>query len=111
VTGGRFKSEPVSYDDDVDQNMLAAYTASGKNFLPGLSAGSACTILTVVPTVNTNVGTANAIAVALGLNLVAPRVTGLMTFDRVHLNPDSAQRWSAAFFEEAGPQIRTCLSK
>jgi hypothetical protein len=61
--------------------------------------------------VKTDVGTAKAIAVALGLNLVAPKLAGLATFDKVHLDPESAQRWSAAFFEDAGPQIRKCLSE
>ena len=111
VTGGPFPSEPVSYDEDIDQKMVVSYTALGNEFLPSLSADRACTILTIVPTVKTGVGTAKAIAAALDMNLVAPRLTGLMTFDKVHLDPESAQRWSAAFFEEAGPQIRKCLSQ
>jgi hypothetical protein len=111
MTGGPFTSEPVSYDDDIDQNRLASYTALGKEFLSSLSADRACTILTIVPTVKTGVGTAKAIAVALGLRLVAPRPAGLITFDHYHLDPASAQRWSTAFLEEAGPQIRKCLSE
>ena len=105
----RFPSEPASYDEDVDQHLLASYTALGKEFLPGLSADRACTILTIVPTVETGIGTAKALASTLGSNLVAPRLEGLVTFDQVHLNPESAQRWSAAFLDEAGPQIRKCL--
>jgi hypothetical protein len=111
VAGGRFTSEPVSYDQDINQNVLASYTTLGKEFLPSLSADRACTILTIVPTVKTGVGTAKAIAAALGLNLVAPRLAGLITFDQSHLDPESAQRWSAAFLEEAGPQIRKCLNE
>ena len=111
MTGGRFTSEPVSYDEDIDQNILASYTALGNEFLPSLSADRACTILTIVPTVKTGIGTAKAIAAALGFNLVAPRPPGLVTFDQVHLDRQSAQRWSAAFLEEAGPQIRNCLSE
>jgi hypothetical protein len=111
VTGGRFTSEPVSYNEDVDQNRLASYTALGNEFLRSLSDDRGCTILTIVPTVKTDVGTAKAIAVALGLNLVAPRPAGLITFDQVHLDPESAQRWSAAFLKEAGPQIRNCLNE
>jgi hypothetical protein len=111
VTGGRLTSEPVSYDDDIDQKMAASYTALGNQFLPSLSADRACTILTIVPTVKTGVGTAKAIAGALGLNFVAPRLGGLITFDHYHLDPESAQRWSAAFLEEAGPQIRKCLTE
>jgi hypothetical protein len=111
VTGGPFPNEPVSYDDDVDHNVLGSYSALGNEFLTSLSADRACTVLTIVPTVKTRIGTAKAVAVALGLNLVAPRLPGLITFDQVHLNPESAQRWSAAFLEQAGPQIRKCLSK
>jgi len=111
VTGNRFTSKPVSYDDDINQNKLASYTALGNEFLPGLTADRTCTILTIVPTVKTDVGTAKAIAAALDLNLVAPRPVGLITFDQVHLNPESAQRWSAAFLEEAGPQIQKCLNE
>jgi hypothetical protein len=111
VTGDRFTSEPVSYDDDIDQNKLASYTALGNEFLPALTADGVCTIFTIVPTVKTDVGTAKAIAHALGSNLVVPRLAGLRTFDGVHLDPESAQRWSAAFFEWAGPDIRKCLSE
>jgi hypothetical protein len=111
MTDNRFPSEPVSYDEDVDQHLLASYTALGKEFLPGLSADRACTILTIVPTVKTGIGTAQALASKLGSNLVAPRLSGLVTFDQVHLDPESAQRWSAAFLEEAGPQIRKCLGQ
>ncbi len=111
VSGGHFSSEPVSYDDDIDQKMVASYTALGREFLPTLSGDRACMILTVVPTEKTTVGTAKAIAAALNLNLVAPRLEGLNTFDHVHLDQDSALRWSAAFLEEAGPQIRECLNQ
>jgi len=61
--------------------------------------------------VGTSIGTAKAIAAALGFNLVAPRPPGLVTFDHYHLDRQSAQRWSAAFLEETGPQIRNCLSE
>jgi hypothetical protein len=108
---GRFTSEPVSYDDDIDQKKFASYVAVGKEFLPSLSVGPMCTILTILPAVNTDVGTARAIASALGRPFVAPRVPGLMTFDGYHLDPESAQRWSAAFLEQAGPQIQQCLGE
>ena len=111
VTGSGFKAAPVSYDDDIDQNELASYTALGKDFLRNLPVGRECTILTIVPTVGTSIGTAKAVATALGFDLVSPRLPGLITFDHYHLNRQSAQRWSAAFLEEAGPKIRNCLSE
>ena len=111
VTGGPFPTQAVSYDDRIDHKMLPAYTAAARKFLPDLTAEHACTILTIVPTVETRIGTANAIASAVGWKLVAPRLSGLTTFDKVHLDEESAQRWSAAFLEEAGPQIQKCLSE
>ncbi len=110
TVGSGFKSEPVSYEEDIDQKMLASSIPLGKEFLSGLPVDRGCTLLTIVPTVKTDLGTAKAIAAALGLNFVEPRVPGLMTFDGSHLDPESAQRWSAAFLETAGPQIQKCLS-
>jgi hypothetical protein len=111
VTGDRFTSAPVSYDDEIDQKKLADYVAAGEKFLPGLSVDRTCTILTILPAVNTDVGTARAIASALDRPFVAPSVPGLMTFDGYHLDSGSAQRWSAAFLREAGPQIQKCLNE
>jgi hypothetical protein len=110
MTGGQFTSEPVSYEENIDQNILASSTPLGKEFLSSLPVERGCTILTIVPKVKTDLGTANAIAAALGLSLVEPRLPGLMTFDGSHLDPESAQRWSTAFLEIAGPQIQKCLS-
>jgi hypothetical protein len=111
VIGNRFTSAPVSYDDSVDQNKVESYTALGKDYLPSLSPNRGCMILTIIPTVKTEIATAKSVAAGLGLNLVAPRLDGLITFDHVHLDTDSAQRWSAAFLDDAGPQIRKCLNE
>ena len=96
----------MSYDESLNQQKLATYTTLGKEYLSGLTADPACTILTIVPTVKTEIGTAQALALALGFKLVAPRLDRLATFDQVHLDPESAQRWSSAFLEQAGPQIQ-----
>jgi len=108
---GRFRGAPVSYDENIDQKKFADYVAAGQKFLPSLSGDPQCTILTVLPAVNTDVGTARAIASALGRPLVAPTLPGLMTFDGYHLDRESAQSWSAAFLAQAGPQIQNCLSE
>jgi hypothetical protein len=111
ATGGPFPSAPVSYDENIDQGRLASYTALGSEFLRTLSVNRGCTILTVIPNVKTDLGTSEAVAAALGSKLVVPTLPGLVTFDGYHLNPESAQRWSAAFLDEAGPQIRKCLGE
>ncbi len=108
VTGGPFPNEPVSYIDRVDPKAVASYIAAGRIFLNQLPSERACIILTVVPTAGTPMGTARAVAAGLGLKLVAPRLDGLGTFDKVRLDPKSAQRWSAAFLEQAAPEIQQC---
>jgi hypothetical protein len=90
---------------------VASHAAAGRNFLNRLPSGQTCTILTVVPAVGTPMGTAKAIAARLGLKFVAPQLQGLMTFDKVHLDPQSAQRWSAAFLEQAGAEIQQCVQE
>ena len=109
VTGRGFTSKPVSYDQSVDQSVVEAYTTAGNEFLSHLPVRRECVILTMIPTVNTSIGTAKAIASAMGLRLVAPELAGLGTFDESHLDRQSAHLWSTAFIEAAGPQIRNCL--
>ena len=100
---------PVSYDPVVDQETVNKYVASGRDFLSHLPVKRECVVLTQIPTVGTRNKAAVAVATALGINLVAPEPDGLQTFDGVHLERSSAERWSKAFFEAAGAQIRGCL--
>ena len=105
--GGR----PVSADPDTDQSMLETSTASGRDFLSRLPVEHECVIFTIIPTVRTKIGTANAITAALGLRLLAPELDGLQTFDGSHLDQASAERWSEAFLRAAAPQIQKCLDR
>ena len=103
------KVVPVSYDPVADQNAVKANIASAVDFLRRFTQKK-CVILTIIPYVGTDIGTAKAIASGLGLKLVTPeKVEGLQTYDGFHLDQPSAQRWSQAFFETAGPEIRSCL--
>ena len=111
AAGGRFRSKPVSYNLEPDPKVVEAYVQRGREFLSRLPVRRECTILTMVPTVNTDIGTAKAIASALGRPLVAPELPGLDTFDESHLDRRSAQLWSQAFVEQAGPRIRQCVDE
>lgn len=110
VAGGTFREADVGYDPSVDSAKVASYVARGQEFLPTLKADRSCVILTIVPTVQTAWGSARAIAAGLGTPFVAPQPEGLRTFDAIHLDRPSAERWSAAFFAEAGPVIERCLA-
>lgn len=106
---GRQRITPVSYDQSVDQAVVSSNTAAAIDFLSHLPVKRDCVILTMTPTVGTKIGNANAIAKALGETLVAPEIPELQTFDTSHLQQESAERWSAAFFQLAGSKIEACL--
>jgi hypothetical protein len=102
---------PVSYDARVDQSVVDADTAAAIDFFKRFAQGK-CVILTMVPSVETKIGKATAIAKGLGATLVTPgSLEGLKTKDGHHLDQPSAERWSEAFFQAAGPEIRSCLEK
>jgi hypothetical protein len=105
------KISPVSDDQNVSQDIVDSNVATATDFLSRFAEGK-CVILTDVPFVETNIGNANAIAKGLGANLVAPAsLEGLQTFDGIHLDQPSAERWSKAFFSAAGPEIQSCLEE
>jgi hypothetical protein len=105
-------NEPVSFDETVRQDDVDRGATAAKGFLKEFTQGK-CVILTQVPTVETRIGYAKAVAAALGMKLVTPDVPGetLETGDGSHLKAASAERWSEAFFEAAGPEIQSCLEK
>jgi len=101
----------VSYDQIVNQNVVDSNIAVAIDFLSHF-AQDKCVIFTSVPYVGMKIGNANAIAMGVGAKLVAPEFSkGLQTVDGSHLDRPSAERWSGAFFLEAGPTIRSCLEE
>lgn len=107
---GRGNAAPVSYDAVVDRNLANASIATAVDFLSRFTRKK-CVILTIVPTVGTQIGIAKAIASGVGLPLVTPGIVeGLRTRDGSHLDEPSARRWAQSFFQMAGPEIRSCLN-
>ena len=101
----RGRIEPVSYDQNFDRNEVVEDLPSASDFLSALPIKHECVILTMVPAVNTQSAFTNDLAKELGMSVVAPRLDGLQTFDGSHLDRESAERWSKAFFQAAGAQI------
>jgi hypothetical protein len=105
------RERQVSYDQQIHEREINDAVAIGRTFLSELPVKTECVILTVVPTVDTKLSVANAIASGLGKTLVVPQhLDDLQTFDGTHLEQASAERWSEAFFKTAGPQIQKCLA-
>jgi hypothetical protein len=111
MEGGPRIVVPVSFDDVVSRDVVDRDTAAAIDFLHRFTRGK-CVILTLVPHDGTRVADANAIATALGMKLVTPDVPeGIQMMDGHHLAGPSAERWSQAFFEAAGPEIRSCIAQ
>jgi hypothetical protein len=109
--GGTFNGEPVSDNPVIDHASVQREATLGREFLQRLPIKPECAILTMVPTVETQGAAASALAEDLKLELVAPALDALQTFDGSHLDHASAEHWSRAFFDAAGPRMEQCLSE
>ena len=109
-TSGTPPKKPSRVSDSApgDLEHLPHYVDVAREFISGLKVDRQCVVLTIVPTVDTKRAEAQAIAEALGVLFVAPRIDDLSTFDGSHLSVESAARWSAAFMEAAGPVLERC---
>jgi hypothetical protein len=105
------KFTPVSYNEVVGQDVVNRNTANAIDFLRRFANGK-CVILTLIPSAGTKSAEAEAIAAGVGMKLVTPgKLEGLQTWDGFHLDRPSAEHWSRAFFQAAGPEIRSCLDE
>lgn len=106
-----FKAAPVAEGEapQADRDHWKRYAALGDEFIRHLPVDRRCVVLTIAPWQATKLSEARAIADALKLDLVAPQVPELRTLDGDHLDRASAERWSASFFEAAGPRLQQCI--
>jgi hypothetical protein len=102
------KPDVVADAPPSDQDQWPTDVIIARQFLARLPVDRGCVLLTLVPSPTTRRAEAEAIADALALPLIAPRIDGLTTFDETHLDAASAERWSSAFLEAAGARIRQC---
>jgi hypothetical protein len=106
------KPAPVSYDEAISPDVVKNETAAAISFFSHQDVKPECIILTMVPAVETKIGNANAIARALGMDLIVPEnIDGLQTFDGSHLDQPSAERWSRAFLQAASSRFQSCLER
>ena len=109
-TSGTLPNDPSGVADGgaSDVERWPRYIELAREFVGQLKVDRQCIVLTIVPTKDTKRVEAQAIADALGVSFIAPRVEGLTTFDGSHLDVNSAARWSAAFLDAAGPVLERC---
>jgi len=100
---------PVGLDNASYVDNLASYSNHAQRFIEELGIDPACLIITATPRTDTPESYARQLAEQIGSPFVAPSLDGLKTIDDFHLDPESAQRWSAAFLSELSPHLSTCL--
>jgi hypothetical protein len=107
---GEWTGTGVSFDEAVSPEELAREVSAARAFLAHLDVPAECVVLTLVPHRGTRQAFAAALARELGHDLVVPPLSDVHLYDGSHLDRPSAERWSAAFLELAGPRLAKCAS-
>lgn len=105
------KPSDIESDLPADPERVAHAKVNAEKFIAGLGIERRCVFLTYVPTKENERAMAEALAIALGDELISPRIEGLRTFDGSHLDRQSAERFADSFLEIGGPRIRRCLEE
>jgi hypothetical protein len=89
--------------------LYPTYLQHARQMLTQTSTRRDCIVITNVPAMYDLHGLAQYLGDSLGLTVVAPEVSGLSTFDRSHLTPESSVRWTQEFLRELQPVLSRCL--
>lgn len=109
ATGFRQENKPVRISSSDTGKADAETILNARHFIEDVPVDSGCVILTATPSPDTKPKTTAAVAAELGFSFVYPEVSGLRWFDNVHLDQESADRWSAEFLRAAEPILKKCL--
>lgn len=81
-----------------------------RSFFQSAGVEPSCVVLTAQPNAFTDADEyAAEIGRRLGTHVSIPRLSQMATIDHSHLDPASAERWSAAVLEESLPWIEKCV--
>jgi len=113
MLGGESVGNPAMADQAlaVDEARVASMRGAALDFVSELGVPRECVIFTYVPPKISDRATVQSLAMAVGVPFVSPKLDGLHTFDGSHLDRSSAQRFTAAFFDEAAPLLQRCLEE
>lgn len=100
---------PIPVPGPQDTSHYDDYLANARALIGKLHVRPECVVLTVTPNSEMDDTFAKFLAARLGATVVAPRPDGLATSDHFHLNVESAQAWTKAFFQELEPVAKRCV--
>jgi ferredoxin len=112
--GPYIKEGEVPIDQEIKERLpqfeIERAKTIGEMFLNRIGLNRRCVVLTGIPTNGLNsTEVAKVLATALHTRFLAPKIDGIATVDRGHLNSRSAELWSAAFVEALTPIVNECL--
>lgn len=100
---------PVKIDNNQSNRVSVAKAADiAERFFDSFGVDKECVILTVTPRAQTALAFGESLAAELGVAGIFPLPENLMTVDASHLDPPSADRWSALLMQEAAPILEAC---
>lgn len=99
---------PVVRRQSFDRISAQAYKEYAHAFFARHKLNASCAIITVVPSSFDNERLGEYIAAATGAPYVNPSMDGLTTVDKGHLDDESLEKWSDAFWKAAQPIIDRC---
>lgn len=99
----------ITYSGNYPASFVPGFLATARKFKRFADKRGACLVLTVVPSFYATPKVGREIAAALKVPIILPPAQGLTSVDGSHLNPESAEVWSRAFFNEFGPVMDRCL--
>ena len=101
---------PVGQSDRY-MGILDQAVGIGEQFINELNFDKSCLVITATPQARTPSKYAKALSQRLGITAIFPKLEGLLTIDRSHLDPQSAERWSNRFLNQLEPLLERCLSR
>jgi hypothetical protein len=99
---------PITEPPPADRSQYDDYLGHARALLTDVPIKPACVVFTVVPNSDYDGSLARFLAAQLGATAIVPQVSGLDTLDHMHLTPDSARAWTAAFLREFEPLMQRC---
>jgi len=102
---------PTGELPDVEiSSQFPQYLRAAHEFATRLNVPPACVVITNVPSNYELRDLAATLGKELGWTVVDPKVSGLFTFDKSHLTPESSVRWTDEFLKELDPVISRCVN-
>jgi hypothetical protein len=103
--------KPIQIAPDTRLGHVDFFMTHARTFMASSSVKGSCIINHLVPWNDASVEVAREMARRMEVPFVFPDPTGYFTFDDLHMDVASSERWAAEFMKMVDPQIDRCLAR